>query len=172
MAMLVEAPAAVEDALASLLDHPEPLVQVRGVKAGSVGNSQCWRATPWFWWALVCLGRVCLGDAACGPQGRRTPCACPSWHEVTRHRPQPSPLAAPFSPSPPPSLPASPLCVQRRALATYIRRLYYPYLLHEPEVQALQGGALAAGAPAPSCILLRRGHVVLQSVAGAAGGAD
>ncbi|PRW58200.1 acetyl- carboxylase 1-like isoform A [Chlorella sorokiniana] len=59
MAMLVEAPAAVEDALASLLDHPEPLVQ-------------------------------------------------------------------------------------RRALATYIRRLYYPYLLHEPEVQALAGGALAA----------------------------
>lgn len=30
MAMLVEAPAAVEDALASLLDHPEPLVQVGG----------------------------------------------------------------------------------------------------------------------------------------------
>lgn len=35
---------------------------------------------------------------------------------------------------------------QHRALATYIRRLYYPYLLHEPEVQALAGSALAAGA--------------------------
>lgn len=30
MAMLVEAPAAVEDALASLLDHTDPLVQVGG----------------------------------------------------------------------------------------------------------------------------------------------
>ena len=30
MGMLVEAPAAVEDALASLLDHTDPLVQVRG----------------------------------------------------------------------------------------------------------------------------------------------
>ena len=28
MAMLVEAPAAVEDALASLLDHTDPVVQV------------------------------------------------------------------------------------------------------------------------------------------------
>lgn len=35
---------------------------------------------------------------------------------------------------------------QRRALATYVRRLYYPYLLHEPELQAAEGGALAAGA--------------------------
>ena len=34
MAMLVEAPAAVEDALASLLDHPDPVVQV------SVGGGQ------------------------------------------------------------------------------------------------------------------------------------
>lgn len=48
-----------------------------------------------------------------------------------------------------------PLSVQRRALATYIRRLYYPYLLHEPEVQALQGGALAAGAsPTDSAVSL------------------
>lgn len=62
--------------------------------------------------------------------------------------------------------------MQRRALATYIRRLYYPYLLHEPEVQALQGGALAAGVAEILCILLRCAHVVLPSVAGAAGGAD
>ncbi|KAL4426359.1 hypothetical protein ABPG77_004653 [Micractinium sp. CCAP 211/92] len=60
MAMLVEAPAAVEDALASLLDHANPLVQ-------------------------------------------------------------------------------------RRALATYARRLYYPFLLHEPQLQAVEGlGALVA----------------------------
>lgn len=59
MAMLVEAPAAVEDALASLLDHTDPLVQ-------------------------------------------------------------------------------------RRALATYVRRLYYPFLLHEPELATVEGGALVA----------------------------
>lgn len=61
MAMLVEAPAAVEDALASLLDHADPTVQ-------------------------------------------------------------------------------------RRALATYARRLYYPFLLHEPQLQAVERlGALVAG---------------------------
>jgi len=61
MSMLVEAPAAVEDALASLLDHSDPLVQ-------------------------------------------------------------------------------------RRALATYARRLYYPFLLHEPALQAAERPkALVAG---------------------------
>lgn len=65
MAMLVEAPAAVEDALASLLDHADPLVQ-------------------------------------------------------------------------------------RRALATYARRLYYPFLLHEPQLQPVEGlGALVAGELVP-----------------------
>lgn len=65
MAMLVEAPAAVEDALASLLDHANPLVQ-------------------------------------------------------------------------------------RRALATYARRLYYPFLLHEPQLQPVEGlGALVAGERRP-----------------------
>ncbi|KAL4859471.1 Acetyl-CoA carboxylase 1 [Chlorella vulgaris] len=63
MLMLVEAPAAVEDALASLLDHPDPLVQ-------------------------------------------------------------------------------------RRALTTYIRRLYYPLLLHEPQLAAEGQPAAAAAAAA------------------------
>lgn len=38
MAMLVEAPAAVEDALASVLDHPDPLVQVRPTCERLVGG--------------------------------------------------------------------------------------------------------------------------------------
>ena len=38
MAMLVEAPAAVEDALASLLDHQDGLLQVQGT-AGVAGPS-------------------------------------------------------------------------------------------------------------------------------------
>lgn len=38
MSMLVEAPAAVEDALASVLDHPDPLVQVRPTCEGLVGG--------------------------------------------------------------------------------------------------------------------------------------
>lgn len=59
MAMLVEAPAAVEDALASLLDHTDPQVQ-------------------------------------------------------------------------------------RRALSTYARRLYYPFLLHEPAIAPGPGDALVA----------------------------
>jgi acetyl-CoA carboxylase/biotin carboxylase 1 len=59
MAMLVEAPAAVEDALASLLDHTDPVVR-------------------------------------------------------------------------------------RRALATYAKRLYHPFLLHEPELREF-GDALLAG---------------------------
>ena len=59
MAMLVEAPAAVEDALASLLDHTDPVVR-------------------------------------------------------------------------------------RRALATYAKRLYYPFLLHDPELREF-GDAMLAG---------------------------
>ena len=42
---------------------------------------------------------------------------------------------------------ADPL-VQRRALATYVRRLYYPFLLHDPQLAAVAEGpakALAAG---------------------------
>ena len=39
----------------------------------------------------------------------------------------------------------APTRLQRRALATYVRRLYYPYLLHEPELAAAEG-ELAAGA--------------------------
>ena len=38
------------------------------------------------------------------------------------------------------------LLVQRRALATYVRRLYYPFLLHEPELAAAEAPqALVAG---------------------------
>lgn len=46
MAMLVEAPAAVEDALASLLDHHDSVLQVRaGIRAlGESPNTLPWRS--------------------------------------------------------------------------------------------------------------------------------
>ena len=47
MAMLVEAPAAVEDAIASLLDHTDDVVQVGGLGEGELG---------WWWLVVLAVG--------------------------------------------------------------------------------------------------------------------
>lgn len=94
IAMLVEAPAAVEDALASLLDHPEPLVQVRGgVVCGAVGNSQpVVVGGPQL---LVSTSTINTPGSLFGTGWRRRQHrfegpinACRTWPDVACHRPQ------------------------------------------------------------------------------------
>ncbi len=102
MKLLVEAPAAVEDALASLLDHADATLQARPACRRGAGRPR---------------GGVCLG-------ARRLSAPRPPRPGARTLRPDARARA------------------QTRALLTYIKRVYYPFLLSEPELLPAAGDAL------------------------------